>query len=121
LDLQQLDRKTRKFLTSHHMHHPKVDVDRLYLPRKNGGRGMIQLEMANKTITIAMSIYLSSTTDWMLKLVHKHQKTKKLHSIIKEARKYESDLDLRTENSPNSELPATKQAKHVKGAAKAWI
>ena len=41
LDLQRLDRKTRKLLTSHHMHRPKADVDRLYLPRKNGGREMI--------------------------------------------------------------------------------
>jgi len=118
LDLQQLDQKTRKLLTSHHMHRPKADVDRLYLRRKNGGRGMIQLEMAYRTTTIAMSTYLSSTTDWMLKLVHQHQQNKKLHSIIKEARKYESDLDLNIENSPNSDLPATKQVKHVKGAAK---
>ena len=54
----------------------------------------------------------------MLKLVHQHQQNKKLHSIIKEARKYESDLDLTIENSPNHDLPATKQAKKVKGAAK---
>ena len=100
------------------MHHPKADVDRLYLPRKNGGRGMIQLEMAYKTITIAMSTYLSSTTDLILKLVHQHQQTTKLHSIIKEARKYESDIDLNIENSPNPDIPATKHAKHVKGAAK---
>ena len=38
-ELQKLDRKTRKLLTIHGQHHPKADVDRLYVPRKQGGRG----------------------------------------------------------------------------------
>ena len=32
--LQKLDRKTRKLLTIHGQHHPKADLDRLYVPRK---------------------------------------------------------------------------------------
>ena len=56
----------------------------------------------------------------MLKLVHHHQQNKKLHPIIKDARKYEVDLDLTIENSRNPDLSATKQAKHVKEAAKAF-
>jgi len=35
-ELQKLDRKTRKLLTIHGQHHPKADVDRLYVPRKQG-------------------------------------------------------------------------------------
>ena len=116
LDLQRMDRKTRKLLTSHRMHHPKAGVDRLYLPRSNGGRGMIRLEMAYKTTAIAMSTYLSTNCDWTLKLVYQHQKYK-LHSIVKEARIYEKDLDLNIETLPNRGLPATKQAKIVKQAA----
>ena len=112
-----MDRKTRKLLTSQRMHHPKAGVDRLYLPRSNGGRGMIQLEMAYKTSTIAMSTYLSTTCDWTLKLVYQHQKNNKLHSIVKEARIYEKNLDLNIETPPNRDLPATKQAKIVKQAA----
>ena len=42
-ELQKLDRKTRKILTIHGQHHPKEDVDRLYVPRKQGGRGLMQL------------------------------------------------------------------------------
>ena len=45
-ELQKLDRKTRKLLTIHGHHHPKADVDRLYVPRKQGGRGLLQLEAA---------------------------------------------------------------------------
>ena len=46
-ELQKLDRKTRKLLTIHGQHHPKADVDRLYVPRKQGGRGLMQLEAAH--------------------------------------------------------------------------
>ena len=31
-ELQKLDRKTRKLLTIHGQHHPKADVNRLYVP-----------------------------------------------------------------------------------------
>jgi len=37
-ELQKLDRKTRNLLTIHGHHHSKTDVDRLYVPRKQGGR-----------------------------------------------------------------------------------
>jgi hypothetical protein len=37
-EIQKLDRKTRKMLTIHGQHHPKADIDRLYIPRKYGGR-----------------------------------------------------------------------------------
>ena len=40
-ELQKLDRKTRKLLTIHGQHHPKADVDRLYIPRKQGGRDLM--------------------------------------------------------------------------------
>ena len=43
-ELQKLDWKTRKLLTIYGQHHPKADVDCLYVPRKQGGRGLMQLE-----------------------------------------------------------------------------
>ena len=46
-ELRKLDRKTRKLLAIHGQHHPKADVDRLYVPRKQGGRGLMQLEAAH--------------------------------------------------------------------------
>ena len=42
--LQVIDRKTRKLFTIHGALHPKSDVDRLYIPRKEGGRGLISIE-----------------------------------------------------------------------------
>jgi len=43
-ELQKLNRKTRNLLTIHGQHHVKADVDRLYVPRKQGGRNLMQFE-----------------------------------------------------------------------------
>ncbi|KAL1448063.1 hypothetical protein WDU94_010922 [Cyamophila willieti] len=37
-ELRKMDTKTRKQMTIHGALHPRADVDRLYIPRKNGGR-----------------------------------------------------------------------------------
>jgi hypothetical protein len=37
VEIQKLDRKTRKMLTIHGQHHPRADIDRSYVPRKDGG------------------------------------------------------------------------------------
>ena len=57
-DLKKMDRKTRKLLTMAKMHHPKADKDRLYLSRKFGGRGLVQIERSYKTTTIGLSAYI---------------------------------------------------------------
>ena len=42
--LKQMDRGTRKLMTMHKTLHPKDDVDRLYVPWKQGGRGLASME-----------------------------------------------------------------------------
>ena len=75
------------------MHHPKADVDRLSIPRNEGGRGIIQLELSYKT-TIGQHKYFTTTTDWMLELVLAHDKTKKAHSISKQSYKFKQELNV---------------------------
>lgn len=41
-EIKELDTKTRKLLTMHKGLHPKSDVDRLYIPRMDAGRGCYQ-------------------------------------------------------------------------------
>jgi hypothetical protein len=41
------------------MHHPKVDIDRLYIKSKEGGRGLVQVEAAYKTEIIKIAEYLN--------------------------------------------------------------
>ena len=43
-ELPAMDRKTRKLFTMYGGFHPKPDVDRLYVPRKDGGQGLIAIE-----------------------------------------------------------------------------
>ena len=67
--MAKLDTKVRKFLTVYKMHHPKSDVDRLYLPRMEGGTGGLQLELSYKSTTIGLDKYLQETQDTLLHFV----------------------------------------------------
>ena len=79
-EIRRMDAKIRKLMTIHRMHHPKADVDRIYIPRNKGGRGLVRLELSYKTTTIGLKQYLESTKYWTLKLVHQHESRKKLYS-----------------------------------------
>ena len=43
-ELKQMDQRTRKLMTMHKALHPRDDVDRLYVSRKQGGRGLASIE-----------------------------------------------------------------------------
>jgi hypothetical protein len=60
-EIKQIDRKTRKILTMCKMYHPKADTERLYIKRKEEGRGLVQVEAAYKTEIITITEYLKST------------------------------------------------------------
>ena len=93
------------------MHHPNADIDRLYLMRKEGGRGMLNLEMTFKATTIGLQTYLNaSNDDWMMKLVERHETSKKLHSVIKQARKFKEEFDM-DDTEEQTNLTATNMAK----------
>lgn len=83
-EFQRLDRKIRKLQISKNKC-PKANVDRLYLPRGNGRRGMMQIELFSKTSTIAINRSLFSTEEWILWLMRKRKNSKWSHSIVKEA------------------------------------
>ena len=62
-ELQKLYRKTRKLLTIHGQHHSKADVDRLYVPRKQGGRGLMQLESSHAVEITNLMEYVERKED----------------------------------------------------------
>ena len=43
-ELKKMDQRTRKLMTMHKALHPRDDVDRLYVSRKEGGRGLASIE-----------------------------------------------------------------------------
>ena len=52
------------------MDHPKADINRLYVKRKEGGRGLVQIEVAYKAEIINIAEYLTQTA-WA---IHKKYK-----------------------------------------------
>ena len=60
-EIRKIDAKTRKLFTMHKMHHPKADVDRMSLPRKEGGRELFQSECTYMTSSIGLDKYLANT------------------------------------------------------------
>ena len=69
-EIRKLDRKTRKILTMYRMNHPKADFDRIYISRKEGGRGLIQLECTFKTTTIGLDTYLRGKNEKLLRQLY---------------------------------------------------
>ena len=43
-ELQKMDQRTRKLIAMHKTLHPRDDVDKLYVPRKGGGRGLANIQ-----------------------------------------------------------------------------
>ena len=43
-ELKQMNQRTRKLMTMHKAWHPRDDADRLYVSRKEGGRGLASIE-----------------------------------------------------------------------------
>ena len=116
-DIKKLDTKTRKFLTMYGMHHPKADVNRLYLPRNEGGRGLIQIELTYKITTAGLETYLRESKDRMMKLVIEQEKKKKLYSVTKEAAKFRQELGIDQREHKETDS-VTKKAKKVKELVK---
>jgi len=77
------------------MHHPKSDVDRLYVKKKEGGRVLVQIEAAYKTEIINIVEYLNTNykADHFVNIVKSHESTQpNMNSIIKIAAKITQEL-----------------------------
>lgn len=75
-----MDIKTKILLTLNRMHHPRSDVHSLYLPQKEGSRGLIQFETSYKTITIGLQMYIQSYTDWIIQLIKQHEQRRHINA-----------------------------------------
>ena len=91
--------------------HPKADVERLYNPRKDGGRGLIDVETAFKTATIGLDHCLKhkegqypSSCLKMSDLNPKIQEPRMLQSLKKEVTTPEFNLRTEKMNQPQKML-----------------
>ena len=71
LELEALDKKTRKILTMNGAFHKNSSVDRLYMKRKEGGRGLISVEECVRAEERGLCEYVLASKEWMLMVVAK--------------------------------------------------
>ena len=84
------------------LHHPKADIDRLYIKRNEGGRGLVQIEAAYKAEIIIIAEYLNTNykEDQFVNIVKSHESTQpNMNSIIKTAAKITEELSQPNEKS----------------------
>ena len=87
-ELEIIDRETRKMLQQYHAMQSQSDVTRLYLPRKSGGRGLINITNGYKNAIINFSSYLLNSEEQFLKLTSNWQVTWGENSIQQKAQQY---------------------------------
>ena len=97
-ELETVDRETRKVLQTYHAMHRQSDVTRLYLPRKSGGRGLINVANHFKNAIINFSSYLLNTDEVYLNLVSDWQTTRGAKSINNMAQSFSQELGFEIQN-----------------------
>ena len=65
-ELQAVDRKTRKLFTMYGGLLPNPDVDRLYIPKKDGGRGLIAVEYCLELAVRSLEVYVHGSEEKLL-------------------------------------------------------
>ena len=65
-ELQAIDRKTRKLFTIYGALQPKSDVVRLYIPRKEGGRGLISTEDCVLLAIRGLDVYVHESEERLI-------------------------------------------------------
>ena len=68
-ELKAMDVKTRKLLTMKGAFHRNSSVDRLYMKRQVGGRGLISVEECVKAEVLGLSEYVAGSKKRMLRVV----------------------------------------------------
>jgi hypothetical protein len=99
-EIQNLDRKTRKMLTIHGQHHPRAHIYRLYVPRKEGGRGLMQVEGAYIAETVNLVEYAESKEDPLIQIVRTHQHNTN-SALLQTANKFKKSFQSETEQIQN--------------------
>ena len=88
-EVQQLDIKTRKTMAMAGSLHKRSDVERLYTPRKQGGRGLTSVEdiFTSRTVSLATHIGNNKDQNPFLQKVYEHEQLR-LFRVANEFKKY---------------------------------
>jgi len=112
-EMEKLDWKTRKLQTIHGQHQPKEDVDRLYVPRKQGGRGLMQLEAAHAVEITKLVEYVDRKEDSLIQVVRTHQHNSN-SAVLQTARCLKTEVQKERRKMKDSITEKTKEKWHGK-------
>ena len=103
--LQAIDRKTRRLFTIYRALHPKSDVDRLYIPRKEGGRRLISIEDSAELVIKGLEVYVLASKKRLIQAA----RGEKIDGL--EAQGKRKDQNIRRESSTWSAFEADLRSK----------
>ncbi|XP_064090673.1 uncharacterized protein LOC135204382 [Macrobrachium nipponense] len=94
VELDRMDIKTKKILTLHKVTYRHKCMDRIYLPRREGGLGLTEINQAYRAAIVSIGQYLKSSEDKNIKKVAQHHNgvLSQLTSITKQAKNFTGDL-----------------------------
>jgi hypothetical protein len=110
-ELEVIDRMTRKQLTLYGALHPKSDVDRLYVDRKDGGRGLFSVEDLVRHEERQLNHYMKNSKESVMKAVYEKVK-------IKERKEPESRIEKWKEKPMHGQF--IRQGEEVR-AEESWL
>ncbi|XP_039289959.1 uncharacterized protein LOC120352632 [Nilaparvata lugens] len=104
-ELQDLDRETRKRMHMERSLHPRSSVARIYLPRHEGGRGLLGLENLHNRVALQFVCSIQRCSDPLMQLVHDHE-VAGVGAFLYKAAQHAADtlgLDFRTDREEEHE------------------
>lgn len=93
-ELRQIDTKTRKMMHLHRSLHPRSSVPRIYLPRHQGGRGLLSLECLHNRVVLATACGVIRSCDPLLCFVRDHERAGKGAFLFRAAQRAAEELGL---------------------------
>ena len=109
-ELQSIDRKTRKLFTIYGGLHPEFDVDILYIPRKNGGKGLIAIEDCVELAVRGLEVYVHESQEILIQAAGRYKLNGvEAASVLKKARKEKRLQDCEEKTLHGQYLRQTKE------------
>jgi hypothetical protein len=125
-EINEMDVKTRKLLHANKCIHKNMCIPRLYIKRREGGLGLIEIDQAHRIAIVGLDCYLQHHNNQMLKITNASEEKKPpTRSIKKKAKDYRTTLnqpDLvipeRHQNKPPTEIAKFAKKVYKKGKEK---
>ena len=114
LEIYSYNRQYCRCLNNNNNNHPKADADRLYVPRKQGGRGLMQLEAAHAVEITNLAEYVDRKEDPLIQDVRTHQHNTD-SAVLQAARCLKTEVQKGTRKVKDSIAEKTKKDGKARG------